>query len=158
MGSKYYYWVAAGPKPLWTLDNGKACFIDLGFLLCGFDHVSVLSKRTLPARLFLDEVLSMQSLSYIFRCPSVLCAVVTVCSCISSVAFQPTDSDWVRLIFGGPAPLLLHASGISSIDHSCHGVCRCLHRSVSLITHSESSAAHLAQTLTPPLTLSHTFF
>lgn len=36
--------------------------------------------------------------------------------------------------------LILHATGISSIDHGCRSVCRCLHRSVTLITHSHSSA------------------
>lgn len=42
-----------------------------------------------------------------------------------------------------PACLILHATGISSIDHGCRSVCRCLHRSVSLITHSHSSAGLL---------------
>lgn len=39
-----------------------------------------------------------------------------------------------------PACLILHATGIISIDHGCRSVCRWLHRSVSLITHSYSSS------------------
>lgn len=76
-----------------------------------------------------------------------------------------------------PACLILHATGISSIDHGCRSVCRCLHRSVSLITHSHSSARllisprplSLCLPLVPPslvplcarslsVSLSHTFF
>lgn len=50
------------------------------------------------------------------------------------------------------ARLILHATGISSIDHGCRSVCRCLHRSVTLITHSHSSARLL---ISPrPLSLS----
>ena len=52
-----------------------------------------------------------------------------------------------------PARLILHASAISSIDHGCRRVCRCLHRSVSLITHPYSSARLL---ISPrPLSLLH---
>ncbi len=50
-----------------------------------------------------------------------------------------------------PARLILHATGIGSIDHGCRSVCRCLHRSVSLITHSQSSARLLI--LPRPLSL-----
>lgn len=55
-----------------------------------------------------------------------------------------------------PACLILHANGISSIDHGCRSVCRCLHRSVCLITHSHSSARLL---ISPrPLSLPYLLF
>lgn len=70
-------------------------------------------------------------------------------------------------LFGCPllaALLILHATGISSIDHGCRSVCRCLHRSVSLITHSRSSAGLLISprplsllSLPPPRPLAFSF-
>lgn len=92
----------------------------------------------------------IQSLSSLFSSKlitSVLCHwtwLTVVQRFISTVAFQQGWSDsergWSFEVPSPPACLILHATGISTIDHGCRSVCRCLHRSVSLITHSHSSA------------------
>lgn len=58
--------------------------------------------------------------------------------CLSRADLSATEAGLLR--HSPPARLILHATGIISIDHGCRSVCRWLHRSVSLIIHSYSSS------------------